>query len=56
MLRSPDSLLVVKIVGVGLTGLGLYWSWGVLTAGAKSQWQDVAKPAPAPSPTDPTLS
>ncbi len=48
VLRLPDSLLVVKIVGVGLTGLGLYWSWGVITAGAKSQWQDPAQPAPRP--------
>lgn len=48
VLRSPDSLLVVKLVGVGLTGLGVYWSWGVLSAGAKSQWQDGAQPSSTP--------
>jgi hypothetical protein len=56
VLSSPDSLLVVKLVGVGLTGLGVYWSWGVLTAGAKSQWQDGAEPPRSPPPNDPTLS
>jgi hypothetical protein len=56
VLRSPDSLLVVKVVGVGLTGLGVYWSWGVLTAGAKSQWQDASEPKEAAPPNDPTLS
>jgi hypothetical protein len=56
VLRSPDSLLIVKIVGVGLTGLGIYWSWGVLTAGAKSQWQDGAEATPSPTPNHETLS
>jgi hypothetical protein len=56
VLRSPDSLLVVKIVGVGLTGLGIYWSWGVLTAGAKSQWQDAPRPSKPIPPNDPALS
>ncbi|MCK6521926.1 hypothetical protein L6R49_10845 [Myxococcota bacterium] len=42
VVRSPDSLHIVKLVGVGLTGLGFYWSWGVLSA-------DGAQPTASPT-------
>lgn len=44
VLRSQETLPLIKAVGVGLTGLGFYWSWGVYFSGARSQWQD-APPA-----------